>query len=100
LLLTVDNKGIIFVVDIRHYGPAPQTRSASEECRDARGVAFLQNLARDLRYGWRVLLKTPLFTAIAILSLAIGIGANTATFSSSMASRLTTRSASRPQPTA
>ena len=54
---------------------------AKEECRDARGVAFLQNLVRDLRYGWRVLLKTPLFTAIAILSLAIGIGANTAIFS-------------------
>jgi predicted permease len=54
---------------------------AREECRDARGVAFLQNLARDLRYGWRVLLKAPLFTAISILSLAMGIGANTAIFS-------------------
>ena len=60
------------------FGGVEQAR---EECRDARGVAFLQNLARDLRYGWRVLLKTPLFTAISILSLAIGIGANTAIFS-------------------
>jgi hypothetical protein len=51
-----------------------------EQCRDVRGLTFLENLARDMRHGARVLRKTPLFTAIAVLSLAIGIGANTAGF--------------------
>ena len=54
---------------------------AREQCRDVRGLTFLENLARDVRYGVRVLRKTPVFTAIAVLSLAIGIGANTAVFS-------------------
>jgi predicted permease len=51
-----------------------------EACRDWRGTAFLETCARDLRYAFHMLRRTPLFTAAAILTLALGIGANTAVF--------------------
>jgi hypothetical protein len=68
-----------------------------EECRDVGAAHFVETLIQDLRYGLRQLRRNPGFTTIAVITLALGIGANTAIFSLIQAVMLTDLPVREPQ---
>src|SRR5262245_23917777 len=68
-----------------------------ERCRDARRTAFVEDTVRDVRYALRVMRRHPVFTAAAVLSIAIGVGTSTAVFSVADGLLLRTLAVARPE---
>src|SRR5882724_3788492 len=62
----------------RSFGGVEQTK---ENCRDQRGIPMIETTLQDLRFGFRMLRRSPGFSVLAMLCLTLGIGANAAVFS-------------------
>ena len=63
---------------LREFGGVMRIK---EDSRQTRGIGAIENLARDLRFAWRSLRRTPVYALVAILTIAVGIGVTTAVFS-------------------
>jgi len=79
---------------LRRIGGVTQLQ---ERCRDERGLHWIETARQDVRYAFRSLRKTPAFTTVAVLSLALGVGANTAIFSLIDSIRLNSLPVKNPQ---
>ena len=79
---------------MREFGPLARIE---EECRDTRRVAFVHNLARDLRYTLRSLARQPLLLLAATVSIAVAVGANTTIFNLASELLFSTPSARDPE---
>ena len=66
---------------LKEFGNVALVTETARQARLGRLLLFLDGIAKDLRYGTRMLARNPVFTLVSVLSLAIGIGANTAVFS-------------------
>jgi predicted permease len=98
-----------YAADLERAGVAPPearrrarmefgtTDAIADDCRQARGLRLFDELSQDLRFAGRLMVKTPGFTLAAIVSLALGIGANTAIFSLVDAVHLRTLPVEQPQ---
>jgi len=77
----------------RQFGPCA---SIEEECREARGISLMENLIRDLTYGWRALLRQPMLLVMAMTSIGLGVAANLFVYSLANDLLLSVPSAARP----